>query len=277
MQERRLRLGDVLDDYCPREKRLTNHVIVALVEDDVRQTRCSTCDHEHVYKGGKAPARRKKAEPQAVLYKTVLEGITGRDADTDEPLTRVEVESEQPAPPIAPPAAVPVAVPAVAPVAAAPAAAVPPRAAAPPAAPAVVPPAPVSARAVPVPAAPVDTDDVAPATGDEPVHRHQLIRATLPKIDGQVPERKPADFTLWNVSRQPQPRRGGGGGGGRPRPQGQNAGQGSGAQWGGYSPYANGHPGGKAARPGPSSPGRPPRQHGSSDGSSNSNSSRRGR
>jgi len=248
MQERRLRLGDVLDDYCPREKRLTNHVIVALVEDDVRQTRCSTCDHEHVYKGGKAPARRKKAEPQAVLYKTVLEGITGRDADSDEPLTRVEVESEQPAPPIAPPAA-----------------------------PAVVPPAPVSARAVPVPAAPVDTDDVAPATGDEPVHRHQLIRATLPKIDGQVPERKPADFTLWNVSRQPQPRRGGGGGGGggRPRPQGQNAGQGSGAQWGGYSPYANGHPGGKAARPGPSSPGRPPRQHGSSDGSSNS--SRRGR
>ena len=29
MQERRLRLGDVLDDYCPREKRLSNHVIGA--------------------------------------------------------------------------------------------------------------------------------------------------------------------------------------------------------------------------------------------------------
>ena len=35
MQERRLRLGEVLDDYCPREKRLTNHVIVALVGDEV--------------------------------------------------------------------------------------------------------------------------------------------------------------------------------------------------------------------------------------------------
>lgn len=41
MQERRLRLGDVLDDYCPREKRLTNHVIVALVGDEVRTDRKS--------------------------------------------------------------------------------------------------------------------------------------------------------------------------------------------------------------------------------------------
>src|SRR5688500_20303109 len=89
MQERRLRLGDVLDDYCPREKRLTNHVIVALVGDEVRTTRCATCDFEHVYKGGKVPARRKKAEPQAALYKTVLENITGRDGDTGEPLEPV--------------------------------------------------------------------------------------------------------------------------------------------------------------------------------------------
>ena len=82
MQERRLRLGDVLDDYCPREKRLSNHVIVALVGDEVRTTRCATCDFEHVYKEGKVPARRKKADPQAALYKTVLENITGRDAET---------------------------------------------------------------------------------------------------------------------------------------------------------------------------------------------------
>ena len=86
MQERRLRLGDVLDDYCPREKRLSNHVIVALVDDEVRTTRCATCDFEHVYKEGKVPARRKKADPQATLYKTVLENITGRDAESGAPL-----------------------------------------------------------------------------------------------------------------------------------------------------------------------------------------------
>ena len=88
MQERRLRLGDVLDDYCPREKRLSNHVIVAIVDDEVRTTRCETCDFEHVYKEGKVPARRKKADPQATLYKTVLENITGRDAESGVPLPR---------------------------------------------------------------------------------------------------------------------------------------------------------------------------------------------
>ena len=62
MEQRRLRLGDILDDYCPRERRLTNHAVVAMIEEDVKQTRCTTCDAEHAYKGGKVPraARRKR-------------------------------------------------------------------------------------------------------------------------------------------------------------------------------------------------------------------------
>src|SRR6478609_9474143 len=79
MEQRRLRLGDILDDYCPRERRVTNHAIVAMVEQDVKQTRCTTCDTEHVFKGGKAP-RRKKPESTGALYKEVLAGITDQDA-----------------------------------------------------------------------------------------------------------------------------------------------------------------------------------------------------
>ena len=75
MDQRRLRLGDILDDYCPRERRVTNHAVVAMIEEDVKQTRCTTCDAEHVYKGGKAP-RRKKGESTGALYKEVLAGIT---------------------------------------------------------------------------------------------------------------------------------------------------------------------------------------------------------
>ena len=74
MEQRRLRLGDILDDYCPRERRVTNHAVVAMIEEDVKQTRCTTCDAEHVYKGGKAP-RRRKAETTGALYKEVLAGI----------------------------------------------------------------------------------------------------------------------------------------------------------------------------------------------------------
>ena len=62
MQQRRLRLGDILDDYCPRERRVTNHAVVAMIEDAVKQTRCTTCDAEHEYKQAKVPAaRRRKA------------------------------------------------------------------------------------------------------------------------------------------------------------------------------------------------------------------------
>jgi len=59
MQQRRLRPGDILDDYCPRERRVTNHVVVAMVEEGVKQTRCGTCDAEHEYKEAKAPILRR--------------------------------------------------------------------------------------------------------------------------------------------------------------------------------------------------------------------------
>ena len=67
MEQRRLRLGDILDDYCPRERRVTNHAVVAMVEENVKQTRCTTCDAEHAYKGGQAPRRRKKEGSAALL------------------------------------------------------------------------------------------------------------------------------------------------------------------------------------------------------------------
>jgi hypothetical protein len=62
MEQRPLRLGDIVDDYCPRERRITNHAIVAIVETVIRQTRCTTCDSEHVYKAARIP-RRRKGEP----------------------------------------------------------------------------------------------------------------------------------------------------------------------------------------------------------------------
>jgi hypothetical protein len=78
MEQRPLRLGDIVDDYCPRERRVTNYAVVAMVEEDIKQTRCTTCDAEHPYKGGKAPRRRRKEAP--TLYKEVLAGKPETDA-----------------------------------------------------------------------------------------------------------------------------------------------------------------------------------------------------
>ena len=75
MQQRQLRLGDILDDYCPRERRLANHTIVAMVGDDIRLTRCTTCETEHPYKGGKAPRLRKKKTSVEAAYDEVLESV----------------------------------------------------------------------------------------------------------------------------------------------------------------------------------------------------------
>ena len=74
MQQRQLRLGDILDDYCPRERRVTNHAVVAMVDADVKQTRCMTCDTEHDYKHAKVPRQRRKAKTPPALYSQVVAG-----------------------------------------------------------------------------------------------------------------------------------------------------------------------------------------------------------
>src|SRR5687767_7860192 len=100
MEQRRLRLGDILDDYCPRERRVTNHAVVAMIEEDVKQTRCTTCDAEHAYKGARVPARRKKETP-AALYKEVLAGI---EAAEEAPLLAAAAAPAQAPLSVAPPA-----------------------------------------------------------------------------------------------------------------------------------------------------------------------------
>lgn len=69
----RVRLGDYIDDYCARCRRLTDHAIVAIVGDAVKKVRCRTCYNEHDYRQGK-PSERKKAKPSA--FDQVLASIT---------------------------------------------------------------------------------------------------------------------------------------------------------------------------------------------------------
>src|SRR4030095_7172378 len=85
MQQRQLRLGDILDDYCPRERRVTNHAVVAMVGADVKQTRCTTCDAEHEFKHAKVPRQRRKADTPAALYAQVAANGPKRVAHETDP------------------------------------------------------------------------------------------------------------------------------------------------------------------------------------------------
>jgi hypothetical protein len=64
------RLGDVIDDHCIKCRRLTNHSVVSIVNDEVAKVRCRSCYHEHMYLHEQAPPSRKdlkKAEALAAL------------------------------------------------------------------------------------------------------------------------------------------------------------------------------------------------------------------
>jgi hypothetical protein len=89
MQQRQPRLGDILDDYCPRERRVTNHAVVAMIGDEVKQTRCTTCDAEHEYKHARIPRQRRKADQPAALYAQVAAAAPKRvthDEELETPL-----------------------------------------------------------------------------------------------------------------------------------------------------------------------------------------------
>jgi hypothetical protein len=226
MQQRQLRLGDTLDDYCPRERRVTNHVIVAMIEQDIKQTRCTTCEAEHEYKHAKVPPqRRKKAEP-GTLYKDVLAGLPRK------PLPVAPGNGT----PVGPdPAPLPALEPDVAQAAASA--------------------TDVSAddRADEADAPPaVDADETPEVEG--PVHR-PLIRATLPRPEGQPPARPIPEFTARQAATRPG-RRPPGGRGPRGAPhgvgspgQGLGSGRGHGGRRGQGVSAAGGPHGGRARSP----------------------------
>jgi hypothetical protein len=95
MQQRQPRLGDILDDYCPRERRLTNHAVVAMIGGDVKQTRCTTCDAEHEYKHAKVPRQRRRSDSPPALYSQVAAGAPKR-IPHDEPSAHNEERFEEP-------------------------------------------------------------------------------------------------------------------------------------------------------------------------------------
>ena len=57
--DRPLRLGDVIDDYCPRCRLLLNHDISSLNDGQVAKVTCRTCFNLHDYRHAQVPARRK--------------------------------------------------------------------------------------------------------------------------------------------------------------------------------------------------------------------------
>src|SRR5947209_2644757 len=65
------RLGDIIDDFCVKCRRLTNHSIVSLVENAAAKVRCRTCYSDHDYRHEQAPPSKKDLK-KAALFNEVL-------------------------------------------------------------------------------------------------------------------------------------------------------------------------------------------------------------
>lgn len=72
---RELRLGDIIDDFCVKCRRLTNHAIVSLLNGAAAKVRCRTCYSDHDYRNEIAPPTKKELLKQKELYEAVLAGV----------------------------------------------------------------------------------------------------------------------------------------------------------------------------------------------------------
>jgi hypothetical protein len=89
------RLGDIIDDFCIKSRRLTNHAIVSLVGNEAAKVRCRTCYHDHDYRHEQAPPSKKelkKLEEEAKAAQALAE--QNGDAQVAEAVPEVEATPE---------------------------------------------------------------------------------------------------------------------------------------------------------------------------------------
>jgi hypothetical protein len=68
------RLGDDIDDYCVRCKRIMNHSVVSVLNSEPAKVRCRTCHSDHDYRHELAPPPKVDARKQA-LFQEVLKKV----------------------------------------------------------------------------------------------------------------------------------------------------------------------------------------------------------
>jgi len=75
---REVRLGDDIDDYCVRCKRVMNHAVVSVMNGGPAKVRCRTCHSDHDYRHEQAPPPKVDAR-KAALFNEVLKKVNPDD------------------------------------------------------------------------------------------------------------------------------------------------------------------------------------------------------
>src|ERR1044071_2026209 len=71
---REVRLGDDIDDFCVRCKRVMNHDVVSVLNGGPAKVRCRTCHSDHDYRHEQPPPPKVDAR-KAALFNEVLKKV----------------------------------------------------------------------------------------------------------------------------------------------------------------------------------------------------------
>jgi hypothetical protein len=93
---RDIRLGDDIDDFCVRCKRVMNHNVVSVLNGQAAKVRCRTCHSDHDFRHEQPPPPKVDAR-KAALFNEVLKKVAPGEAPVavDDPdLEAVELEMD---------------------------------------------------------------------------------------------------------------------------------------------------------------------------------------
>jgi len=82
------RLGDLIDDHCPRCRLLLNHAIASMVDGKVAKVICQTCLTEHPFLHSDGAKRKKPAGGRETLFDQVLAHTGPSGAPGGEPVKK---------------------------------------------------------------------------------------------------------------------------------------------------------------------------------------------
>jgi hypothetical protein len=71
------RLGDIIDDFCVKCKRIMNHAVVSLLNGEPAKVRCRTCHNDHDYRHEQAPPPKVDTRKQALFNEVLAKVVPG--------------------------------------------------------------------------------------------------------------------------------------------------------------------------------------------------------
>jgi hypothetical protein len=89
------RLGDIIDDYCVKCKRIMNHAVVSLLNGEPAKVRCRTCHNDHDYRHEQPPPPKVDNRKQALFNEVLAKVAPGSSAAAVAPAPFLEDSAEE--------------------------------------------------------------------------------------------------------------------------------------------------------------------------------------